>query len=113
MDKYNKKRRLRMSILLFAFLISLLSLLYTNLIVDKLKIEERKKMELYALALKKFAEYDNLDADMSLVTEIITNNTTVPLILTTDTDSILAFVNFNPKKSEDTKYMESELEKLN
>lgn len=112
MDKYNKKRRLRMSILLFAFLISLLSLLYTNLIVDKLKIEERKKMELYALALKKFAEYDNLDADMSLVTEIITNNTTVPLILTTDTDSILAFVNFNPKKSEDTKYMESELEKI-
>jgi signal transduction histidine kinase len=87
-------------------------MLYTNLIVDKLKIEERKKMELYALALKKFAEYDNLDADMSLVTEIITNNTTVPLILTTDTDSILAFVNFNPKKSEDTKYMESELEKI-
>ncbi|HPW66829.1 MAG TPA: HAMP domain-containing sensor histidine kinase [Salinivirgaceae bacterium] len=112
MDKYNKKRRLRMSILLFAFLISALSLLYTNLIVDKLKIEERKKMELYAFALKKFAEYDNLDADMSLVTEIITNNTTVPLILTTDSDSILAFVNFNPNKSKDTKYIESELEKI-
>ena len=112
MDKYNKKRRLRISILLFAFLISLLSLLYTNLIVDKLKIEERKKMELYAFALKKFAEYDNLDADMSLVTEIITNNTTVPLILTTDADSILAFVNFNPSKSEDIKYIESELENI-
>ncbi|HOG20824.1 MAG TPA: ATP-binding protein, partial [Salinivirgaceae bacterium] len=112
MDKYNKRRRLRMSILLFAFLISALSLLYTNLIVDKLKVEERKKMELYALALKKFAEYDNLDADMGLVTEIITNNTTVPLILTTDSDSILAFVNFNPNKSKDTKYIESELEKI-
>ena len=77
MDKYNKKRRLRMSILLFAFLISLLSLLYTNLIVDKLKIEERKN-GIICFSIKKFAEYDNLDADMSLVTEIITNNTTVP-----------------------------------
>lgn len=112
MEFYQKKRRLRMLILMTALIISTLSLLYTNIIVERLKSEERKKMELYAFALKKFAQYDDLDADMSLVTEIITNNTTVPLILTTDNDSILAFVNFDKKKSGDQNYMKSELAKL-
>jgi nitrogen-specific signal transduction histidine kinase len=98
--------------MLFALLISSFSLLYTNYIVEELKTEERKKMELYAFALKKFAEFDDLEADMSLVTEIITHNTTVPLILTNHEDSIMAFVNFNPTRTSDKKFMKSELEKI-
>ncbi len=112
MDLYNKRKRWKLIIVVLAMIISALSLLYTNFIVEGLKAEERKKMELYAFALKKFAESDDLEADMSLVTEIITHNTTVPLVLTSVEDSILAFVNFNPKKSTDEKFMKRELEKI-
>lgn len=77
MDIYNKRRRWKLIILFLATTISLFSVYYTNYIVSELKIEERKKMELYAYALKKLAEINDLEADMSLVTEILTHNTTV------------------------------------
>ena len=112
MDIYNKRRRWKFIILLLASTISLFSLYYTNYIVQELKVEERKKMELYAFALKKLAEINNLEADMSLVTEILTHNTTVPLILTNENDSILAFVNFNEKKARNELFMQQELKQI-
>ena len=112
MDIYNKRRRWKLIILLLASIISLFSLYYTNYIVDELKIEERKKMELYAYALEKLAEINDLEADMSLVTEILTHNTTIPLILTNKNDSILAFVNFNENKARNELFMKQELKKI-
>lgn len=112
MDIYNKRRRWKLIILFLATTISLFSLYYTNYIVGELKIEERKKMELYAYALKKLAEINNLEADMSLVTEILTHNTTIPLILTNKNDSILAFVNFNESKAKNKLFMIQELHKI-
>ncbi|HON18417.1 MAG TPA: HAMP domain-containing sensor histidine kinase [Salinivirgaceae bacterium] len=112
MDFYSKKRRWKYVILLMAIFVGCGSLIYSNYLVGKLKQEERRKMELYALAIKKFAENDDFEADMSLVTEIITQNTTIPLILTDETDSILAFVNFPAGYQNNLKLMYHQLEKI-
>ena len=99
MELYSKRRRWKLIILFVAIAISLISLTYTNRIVNELKLEERKKMELYAFALQKLADIDDLEGDVSLLTEITTRNTTVPLILTNSNDSILAYINFKSNAS--------------
>ncbi len=112
MEYYHQKRRLKYIILLLAVIVGSFSLIYSNYLVGKLKEEERRKMEVYASAMKKFAENDNLDADMSLITEIITRNTTIPLILTDENDSILAFVNLLSTFNNNPEKLYRELEKM-
>lgn len=97
MELYHRRKRWKWIIFASAVALSVLSLAYTNYMAVRLKDEERKKIELHAMALKKFVEQENLDSDMAIVTEIITRNTTVPLIWADDRDSILATVNLDPR----------------
>lgn len=102
--KYNKIRW-NVIIALVAILI-FSSLLFTNQLVKELSIEERKKIELWAEGMKQLSDLENANKDISFVFEVIQNNTTVPVILTDDKDSILSFRNipFNkidsPEKAE-------------
>jgi len=58
------------------------------------KEEERNKMELWATAQKSLHNAsDNMDVDLPL--QIITNNTTIPTILTNEKDSILGSNNID------------------
>ena len=58
MDIYLKKKRWKILLFLGAILIGLASLLYTNWLTDKLSQEERKKVELWAEAIKRLARQD-------------------------------------------------------
>lgn len=104
MEIYNKRKRWKLFISLTALIISIISLIYTSNIVNELKQEERKKMELYAFALQKLADIDDLEGDVSLLIEITTRNTTVPLILTNSSDSIIAYKNFKNNISQKEMY---------
>jgi len=109
---YIKRKRWKLYILICAFVISVLSVIYTNYIVENLKEEERKKMELYAFALQKISEIDDLDADMTLVTKIITENTTVPVILTTNEDTIISYKNFDINQNASKKIIYDQLAQI-
>jgi len=87
------------------------SLIYTETLVTKLKVEERKNVELWAEAIRLISLSDS-SQDLDFPYSIIANNNTVPVILTDESDNIISARNFNKEKSRDTKYMQNSLEKI-
>lgn len=98
-------------LLLFAVLIGMGSLIYTENLVRKLKIEERKNVELWAEATRLISLPDT-SQNVEFLSTIIENNNTVPVILTDESDSIISARNFDSRKIIDYKYIRKELEKI-
>ena len=97
--------------LLFAVLIGMGSLIYTENLVRKLKVEERKNIELWAEATRLLSLPDT-NQNVEFLSTIIENNNTVPVILTDETDSIISSRNFDSHKTNDYNYIRKELRKI-
>jgi signal transduction histidine kinase len=87
------------------------SLIYTETLVTKLKVEERKSVELWAEAERLIILSDS-SQNVDFPYSIIDNNNTVPVILTDESDNIISARNFNPDKVKDTTYMIKNLKKI-
>src|SRR5690606_6586083 len=74
-------------ILLFSLGILILILWNTYLLFQTFKHEERVKMEIWAESYKSINNADK-NTDISLPLSVLSKNTTIPIILTFDTDSI-------------------------
>lgn len=92
----------RWFILLFSLGILILILWNTYLLFQTFKHEERMKMEIWAEANQKISDVSDLDADIELPSNILIKNTTIPVILITNTDSIRGFSNLPKEVAEDT-----------
>jgi len=120
---YSQKQRWKLLLFAFALVIVGLSLWYTKNIVDKISMEERKKVEIWAEAVKKrsaLVQYTSrlfqklqagenkkgelyLEAtkysarpdvtDVSLAINVLNDNTTVPVILTNEKGEITSYRN--------------------
>lgn len=100
-------------LLAFAVLIGLASLIYTQTLVSRLKVQERKNVALWAQALIRISDItDPNQAVDTLLTSIIENNTTVPVILTNESDSIISSRNFDPAREGDPAYLSRKLEQI-
>jgi signal transduction histidine kinase len=105
------KTLLKLFLLLLVVFIGMGSLIYTETLVTKLKVEERKNVELWAEAIRLISLSDtsqNVDFPYS----IIANNSTVPVILTDEQDNIISSRNFNTKMEKDTTFMLKNLQKI-
>lgn len=71
-------------------IIGMTSLYYTNMLVKKLEKEERKRMEIWALATRNLTSPD-LNEDVLLETEIIIKNNNIPVMLV-DEDMNISYV---------------------
>ena len=87
------------------------SLVYTSYLVDILKIEERKKVELWAQATLLIIDADSTE-NIEFPYSIIENNSTVPVIVTDESDRIIADKNFDETRKEDPQYLPRVLEKM-
>ncbi|HUX96085.1 MAG TPA: ATP-binding protein [Bacteroidales bacterium] len=105
------KNHWKLFLLLFAILIGMSSLIYTNNLVGQLKKEERKNIELWAEATRLIAISDS-SQNVDFLFSIIDNNNTVPVILTDESDVIVSAKNFNPEKSGDPIYLQKMLLKI-
>jgi anti-sigma regulatory factor (Ser/Thr protein kinase) len=101
----------KLFLLLLVVLIGMGSLIYTETLVTKLKVEERKSVELWAEAERLIILSDS-SQNVDFPYSIIDNNNTVPVILTDESDNIISARNFNPEKVKDTKYMIKTLKKI-
>lgn len=102
----------KLLLLSFAIAIGIGSLIYTNKLVERLKLQERKNVELWAEAITLFNFTDpNQNIDI-LLSSIIENNNTVPVILTDESDSIIDVKNFDPVKVRDKNYLNKKLRKI-
>jgi signal transduction histidine kinase len=87
------------------------SLIYSGNLVRKLKVEERKNVELWAEATRLLSLSDTLQ-NVEFLSSIIENNTTIPVILTDESDNIISAGNFNAEKIGDPVYMKKSLKKI-
>lgn len=108
----NNKNLWKFSLLLFAIMIGMGSLFFTNNLVTRLKAQERKNVELWAEAIKLFNIIDpNVNIDY-IISSIIENNNTVPVILTDESDSIISDRNFDETNLKDPGYLKKQLKKI-
>lgn len=100
-------------LLAFAVLIGLGSLIYTKSLVSRLKVQERRNVELWAQAVMRISDLSDPNQDVdTLLSSIIENNTTVPVILTNESDSIISSRNFDSNRENDPDFMKKKLEKI-
>ena len=111
MKIFGHKTFWKLFLLLIAVLVGMGSLIYTESLVSKLKVEERKNVQLWAEATKLISLPDTTQ-NVEFLSTIIENNNTVPVILTDESDSIIAARNFDAHKSDDYRYIKKQLEKI-
>jgi signal transduction histidine kinase len=101
----------KLFLLLFSILIGTGSLIYTENLVSKLKIEEREKVSLWAEATRLISLSDT-SQNVEFLSSIIDNNTTVPVILTDESDSIISARNFDSQRIGDRNYLKMSLKNI-
>ena len=112
MNIYSKKQNWKIILLGIALVIGVLTFVITNNLAKKLSVEERKKVELWALGMRQISALDNDEKNYTFILEVIKNNETVPVILTDKDGNIKAVRNLNPDKEKDPDYLNRELEKM-
>jgi len=108
---FRNRNNWQIFLFLFAILIGVGSLIYTQFLVRSLKTEERKKVEMWAEATRLINSADSTQ-NLDFLLSIIENNNTVPVILTDASDNIIATRNIEQVKIEDTGTMGVKLEKM-
>jgi nitrogen-specific signal transduction histidine kinase len=106
---YKTKQKWKLALFALAVMIGLSSILITNLLVDKLATEERKKMEIWAEANREIGNMESEIEDFSFFLRIIQENETVPVIVVDDNEKILLHHNLNPSRSANHEYLERRL----
>lgn len=112
MNIYSKKQKWKIFLLFIALIIGISSFVITNNLTKKLSIEERKKVELWALGMRQLSSLDNEEKDYTFILEVIKNNETVPVILTDKEGQIISSRNLDVNKENDAKYLAKQLEKM-
>ena len=105
MNIYTKKIRWKFLLLILAIIIGVGSLYYTRVLVDRLAIEEKKKVEIWAKATEWIASTNACEGIDGFLLQIIENNETVPVIVANKNDSILNYRNIRPKKITNPTYV--------
>jgi nitrogen-specific signal transduction histidine kinase len=109
---YYKNTLWKLTLLFFAVIIGLLSLLYTQNLIDSLKTEERKKAELWAEATRQLITSSDSGHYLDFLYSIIENNKTVPVILTDGSDTIISVTNIDPASLNNKQFLKLELQKM-
>ncbi len=104
--------RWKFLLFLLAVIIGFSSLYYTNNLVRRLKEEERKKVELWAGAIRQLIDLDQTEGDYGFPLEVIENNTTVPVILVNEDTVVVASRNIDEKKLKNREDLLHQLEKM-
>ena len=89
------KSNTKISRILFFIALCIVSvtLWYTNSLANKLKLEEQKKVALWAKATKELSEISPSNYNIGFVFEVVNNNTTVPVIQVNEEGEIIAHRN--------------------
>jgi two-component sensor histidine kinase len=82
---------------------------YTNELFNKIKSDERKKVELWAEATKQLSK--DL-TDYGFVLKVVSDNTTVPVILTDEHGTPITSRNLDPDKENDKTYLKMQMQAM-
>lgn len=113
---YSQKNRIKLLVVFIAIIIGASTITYTNILVSKLSEREQELVQLYAKGLRYMINAPSDDNIVFIEEEILSANTTVPVILTDEQENILDSKNINlPENiSEERKneLLQREIEKM-
>lgn len=112
MNIYTQKQRWKILLLLAALLIGSASLWYTNKLVQKLSEEERKKIELWAEATRKLADVNEVNSDINFLSNVISNNTTIPVIWANDKFEVISYRNLDSTRAQKPEWLKKKLAEM-
>lgn len=93
-----------MAFFIGAAIITIASTLFSNRLAKDLALEERKKMELLAEAIRLFTteQEEGVQMDYTLSAKVIEGNTNIPVVLLDDKGEVLSHNNLGLKNENDT-----------
>lgn len=113
MEIYLKKRRWKILLLLVGALIGVCSLYYTNWLVEKVSIEERKSVDLWAESMRRLIQSEDMSTEeTNFLTQIMESNTNIPVILTDSLRNIISFNNIDASEKREEQILNRELSKM-
>ncbi|MBX2984455.1 MAG: HAMP domain-containing histidine kinase [Bacteroidia bacterium] len=110
MNIFYTKRIIKIALFIGALFIGTFSLIYTNNLVKKLRIEEQKKIEIWAKAQERLAQAED-GAELSFFYSIVEENKTIPVILETP-EGQLIYRNLDTSKAKNPEYVRAKLEEM-
>lgn len=96
-----KPLHLRLIFIAIASIIALVSLFFTNRLVNRLAKEERQKIEIWAEATRLVANSNSdSQSDLTLIMHVLEGNTTIPVVMVDNQDQFITSRNIvEPKKN--------------
>ena len=105
---YSTRKNWKIVLFIFATIICLASLAYTNKLVSDLDTEERKKIELWAEATNQLVNSGMGPTNNILASRIMQENTTIPIILTNEVGEIIGNRNL-PQRPNQEAFLQRQL----
>lgn len=112
LNSYQIKVIWKIVLMIIAGLISFYSLWYTNQIVQELQDQERGKMQIWAQATRAIADGETDEQDLTFYLDVISANTTIPVILMDKYGTITSARNIEDDLRSDSAYMHQLVKKM-
>nr|WP_319400934.1 HAMP domain-containing sensor histidine kinase [uncultured Carboxylicivirga sp.] len=112
MSYHIRKKIWKLFLLLGAVVIGLFTLLYTYRLTNQLKEEERKKLELWHEATVQLSKVDASDSAIPLIFKVISQNTTIPVIIVDENDKIILHRNISISSRDSIEFLQASLQKM-
>jgi len=111
-NKINEiSQRLKLIFIVLAIGIVAVSTLFTNRLAHSLALEERKKVEIWAEAVRQSNLADE-NTNLDLIIKIIEGNTTIPIIYTDANNQVISTRNIIEPKENIAEFYKNEIERL-
>jgi K+-sensing histidine kinase KdpD len=115
--EYKSAKIFRYLFIFVAIIIAIASVWVTNALVDELKEEERKKIEIWAksvalLSTQAVSEDSNTDVFNNydqLISELISGNTTIPVFYVDESDRVIWKKNISPQRENDEVFIRQKI----
>lgn len=108
-----KSYYLKISLWIGAFIIVATSLLFTNRLASKLALEQHRKMEIWAEAMRQFVQTSDDSENFAFIWKIIEENDNIPVLIVDDKDQVITARNFqNVPENDADNYYAKQLKRL-
>lgn len=108
---YTITQRLKLGFIIIAMIIMVVSTVFTNRLSKSLAVEEQKKIEVWAEAMRQFVLADE-NTDLDFISKIITDNTTIPVIITDEDNNVSSHGNINVPSNNQEVFFEKTIERM-
>ena len=108
---YDSRQRLKYLFIIAAIFIAIASVFVSDMLIKDLAREEREKIEIWAEATRVLTSEDP-SLNMNLILKIIQGNTSIPVMLCNDQDSVMNYKNIELPEKGAEEYLRNKVEEL-